>query len=204
MKRVVLGVLILGLMLGCRKQPEQKPLTETQPSAQQSAAENPQQPGEKAREASSQSPPPRMSKDSKVWMTSAEGKPGQQVKLDVHYSLSEPAKTIVVPLTFLGNASVDSFSWVGSSLAKYQMRPVNIRNDLKIFLAAVVPLTEPDIPADTGFLGSIWFTIDKDAPPQTVVVETTFIYPGNTLQFVDTLIGAVTPQWQAGSIKVVK
>ena len=204
MRHVVPGVLALGLMLGCQKQAEQKPQTQTPPPAQQSAAETPQQESQQAREATPPSPAPRMSMDSKIWMTSAEGKPGQQVKLDVHYRLSEPAKTIVVPLTFLGNAAVDSFSWVGSSLAGYQMRPVNIRNDLKIFLAAVVPLTEPDIPADSGFLGSIWFTIDKDAPAQTVVVETTFVYPGNTLQYVDTLIGSVTPQWQAGSIKVVK
>ena len=204
MKRVALGVLACALMLGCQKQAEQRSAAEAPPPAQQSATESPQQAAEKAHESTTASPPPRTSQDSRVWMTSAEGKPGEQVKLDVHYYLSEPAKTIVVPLTYLGNASVDSFSWAGSSMASYQLRPVNIRNDLKIFLAAVVPTTEPDIPADTGFLGSIWFTIDKDAPPQTVAIETTFIYPGNTLQFVDTLIGAVTPQWQSGSIKVVK
>jgi hypothetical protein len=137
-------------------------------------------------------------------LSSAEGKPGEQVKIDVHYYIPEPSKTIVVPLTFLGNVVIDSFSWVGSDVENYGMKPVNIRNDLRIFLAAVVPTTEPDIPADTGFYGSIYFSIEEDAQPQTVAIETTFIHPGNTLMYIDTLIGGVTPQWEAGTITVLE
>lgn len=200
MKRFLLMVLILGLILGCQKEAEQKSQAETETPGQQRATEEVADNSERR----SVSPAPRMSEESKIWLTSAEGKAGEQVKVDVHYYLNEPAKTIVVPLTYLGNAEVDSFSWIGSSLADYAMRPTNIRNDLKIFLAAVVPMTEPDIPPDSGFMGSIYFSIAEDAPPQTVNIETTFVYPGNTLSYVDTLIGSVTPQWESGSIKVVK
>jgi len=197
MKRVFCVLMILGLMWGCQKQAD----SESQADASKPAAQQ-QQEGVQAERPVS--PSPRMSDNSKIWLTSATGKPGGKVKLDLYYSLDEPAKTIVVPLTYLGNASIDSFSWVGSNLAKYATRPVNVRNDLKIFLAAVVPMTEPDIPADSGLMGSIYFSIEKDAPPQTVSIETTFIHPGNTLSFVDTLIGSVTPQWSPGKIEITK
>jgi hypothetical protein len=200
MKRVFWILMILALIWGCQKQADSESQSTTAtPAGQQAKAGEEGTPGNR-----SLSPSPRVSEHSKIWLTSATGKPGEQVKLDLYYFLDEPAKTIVVPLTYLGNATIDSFSWVGSDLASYATRPVNVRNDLKIFLAAVVPMTEPDIPADSGFMGTIYFHIDKDAPPQTVSVETTFVYPGNTLSYVDTLIGAVTPQWTAGSIKVEK
>ncbi len=204
MKRIVCTILALGLVWGCQKQAEQEPAAQTENSTPQSRE---QRIAEALDEAKSQMPPSpkhRFSEDSKIWLTSAEGKPGEQVKIDINYYISEPSKTIVVPLTFLGNVVIDSFSWVGSDLANYGMKPVNIRNDLRVFLAAVVPTTEPDIPVDTGFYGSIYFSIEKDAQPQTVVIETTFIHPGNTLMYIDTLIGGVTPQWEAGSIKVIK
>lgn len=200
MKRFVLAVLVLSLIWGCQKQAEQ----ESQGDAQPGTAERASGTLEQDTDDLSMSPPPRVSENSKVWLTSGEGKAGEQVKLDVHYYLTEPAKTLVVPLTYLGNASIDSFSWVGSDLADYSMKPVQVRNDLNVLQVAVVPMGEPDIPADTGLVGSIFFTIEKDAPIQTVNIETTFIYPGNTLSYVDTLVGLVTPQWESGSIKVVK
>jgi len=200
MKRFVLAVLVFGLIWGCQKQAEQG----AQGDAQQGTTERASGASEQDTDDLSMSPPPRVSENSKIWLTSSEGKAGEQVKLDIYYYLSEPAKTLVVPLTYLGNASIDSFSWVGSDLADYNMKPVQVRNDLNILQVAVVPMGEPDIPADTGLVGSVFFRIDEDAPIQTVNIETTFIYPGNTLSYVDTLVGLVTPQWEAGSIKVVK
>ncbi len=202
MKRVLFALLIVSLIWGCQKQAEEKPKSET-PAAKQSEQSTAER-LDQMKENAPVSPEPRYSEDSKIWLSSAEGRPGEQVKLEVRYKISEPSKTIVVPLTYLGNAEIDSFSWVGSSLEEYGTKPVNIRNDLKIFLAAVVPITEPDIPAGEGLFGSLYFTIDKDAPAQTVSIETTFVYPGNTLTYVDTLIGAVTPQWESGLIKVIK
>jgi len=203
MKRFVFAVLILGLLWGCQKEAEQKPRGDAGTPLEKSTAEEAASGLEKARESVPVSPEPRFSEESKVWLTSGEGRPGEQVKLDLYYYLSEPAKTIVVPLAYLGNARIDSFSWVGSTVADYAMRPVVNRNELKVFHVAVVPMKEPDIPADSGMVGSIFFTIEKDAPPQTVSIETTFIYPGLTLSYVDTLISLVTPQWGAGSIKVI-
>lgn len=204
MKRLFCTILALGIVWGCQKQAEQEPVAETATPAEQSREQEISDALDEPRRDMPSSPDHRFSQDSKIWLTSAEGKPGEQVKIDINYYISEPSKTIVVPLTFLGNAVIDSFSWVGSDLAEYAMKPTNIRNDLRVFLAAVVPMTEPDIPADTGFFGSIYFSIEEDAPPQTVAIETTFVYPGNTLMYIDTLIGGVTPRWEAGSIKVVK
>ncbi len=213
MKRIILVLLTLGLLLGCQQQAEETPGTEAAEEAQEHAAtQTDDQESQKerfeeilkeAREKMPPSPEPRIATDSKIWTTSAEGKPGEQVKLDVYAKIQEPSRSIIVPITFQGNVVVDSFSWQGSAYLDYDTRPTNIANDLRVFLAAVVPTIEPDIPAGEGLVGSIYFTIEESAPPQTVAIESTYIYPGNTLMYIDTLIGKVTPQWEPGTITVL-
>ncbi len=214
MKRIILVLFTLGLLLGCQQQAEETPGAESAQQGEEheaTQAENQQQAKqerfkellEETKEKMPSSPEPRVSTTSKIWTTSAEGKPGEQVKIDVMCDIDEPSRSIVVPITFLGNVVVDSFSWVGSDYLDYSTRPTNIANDLRVFLAAVVPTIEPDIPAGEGKIGSIYFSIEGSAPPQTVVIESTFIYPGNTLMYIDTLIGAVTPQWEPGTITVL-
>jgi len=203
MKRLICTTLALALLWGCQKQAEQQPAAQREQAAEQGRQQLEDTP-EEAGERKPVSPEQRYSETSKIWLTSAEGRPGEQVKIDIYYYIDEPSKTIALPLTFLGNAVVDSFSWVGSNVANIVTRPVNIKNDLRILSAAVIPMTEPDIPSDSGLFGSIYFTIEKDAQPQTVAIETTFVYPGITLMYVDTLIGAVVPQWEAGYIKVIQ
>lgn len=204
MKHLVCMIVALGMLWGCQKQAEQEPAAQSETAAPQTREEKIAEAMEQARREMPPTPQHRYSENSKIWLSSAEGKAGEQVKIDIRYHIDEPSKTIAVPLTYLGNAVIDSFSWVGSDLLHIATRPVNIKNDLRIFSAAVVPMTEPDIPAGSGFMGSIYFTIEKDAQPQTVAIESTFVYPGITLMYVDTLIGAVTPQWEPGFITVVK
>lgn len=204
MKRLICTILALGMLWGCQQQAEPESAAQSEVKAPQTREQKIAEAMEQARQEMPPPPQQRFSEASKIWLSSAEGKAGEQVKIDIHYYIEEPSKTIAVPLTYLGNAIIDSFSWVGSDLAYIATRPVNIKNDLRIFSAAVIPMTEPDIPADSGFMGSLYFTIEKNAQPQTVAIESTFVYPGITLMYVDTLIGAVTPQWEPGFIKVVQ
>src|SRR3990170_1578908 len=136
-----------------------------------------------------------------VRVATVAGKPGNQVVVPVYFYDSKPLGAVVVPLKYNSSDLVcDSVSYIGSRVEYVGLKVGNINPLDKTILIGVVTLTEPSVPPGNGLLANLYFTINQNAPQQTVNLDTCFIPPQSYLVFVDDAAMEIKPHFIQGHI----
>lgn len=118
--------------------------------------------------------------DGQLTALEATGLPGNQVKIDIHASFNEDMHSFSFPFNWgngPANLSFDSFSTAGlmtdyfetQSLTAYD--PFNDRAAMQIISSDGG--TSPNLPAGSGVIASLFFTIDSGTPGDTNVISFT-------------------------------
>jgi len=191
MRTAIAALLAAAALTGCQQKTEQKPAETT--------AQSQAQTDESA--IAKRAPRPAMKQsDARVWIdpvTVAKGKSGA---FQIHYYGVEPARAMVLPLSFPVGMRVDSISFAGGMLEYLSSRPTRIENDSHFLLMTAIPMTEPDIPAKEGILARVHFTLGQDAV--SGVIDEVFVPPGNYLTYVDTAGTLIEPVFEPGKLTV--
>lgn len=186
MKRIAIAAVVLGLIIGCQK-------TENKPEPAQTTTTQP------APATESQGPPMRPS-DARIVVDDITASTGQSGNFKIHYFGVEPVKALVVPLRTTDGMFIDSVSWAGSMVEYLANRPSRVDTITHLLLLAAVPVTEPLIPADSGLLATIYFTVGPNATSGKI--EETFAPPANHLSYVDTAKTLAQPYYEGGKVTI--
>ena len=146
-----------------------------------------------------------------VWVGQASGLPGEQVVVPVTFKNIELLTGIDLPLTFSGfvgkqaNGIIcDSVSFIGTRVDYIGWKPVSIDSNAQTIVAGVIVLQEDLIPVGTGALAYMYFTIEPDAIPGIVPIDSTsFTQPDHELMFTDENANPIIPKFVAGQIEIM-
>jgi len=127
---------------------------------------------------------------------------GSTVSVRVFFENSRELGALTVPLEYTSDAVVvDSGSFVGSRIEYLSTKDATIQLAERRILVYGIPITESYVPPGSGLLCTIYFTIP--GPANTVVtINSTFIPPSTSLQFVDSQANPFTPRFVPGKIVV--
>jgi len=190
MKRVILAACLLALVMGCQSK------TETE----QPAAEKPQANVQSEQERLKQIAPEMRPSDAIMRVDNITASAGSSGTFQIHYSGSEPAKAMVVPLRMPAGMYIDSVSWDGSVVDYLANKPVRIANEEGLLLMAAVPVTEPPLQAVDGLFATIFYTMGPEA--KSGQITETIAPPANQLSYVDTAKTLVHINFDGGKVTV--
>ena len=147
--------------------------------------------------------PSTPSSEDTVRVATVAAQPGTQAVVPVYFYNSKPVAAIVVPLKYNSSDVVcDSVSFAGSRAEYIELKSQNINAIEKTILIGIIALVEPPIPPGNGLLVNLYFSVNKDAPLQTVEIDTCMIPPVNQLVFVDENAMDIKPHFIQGHIVI--
>ncbi|MCK4655595.1 MAG: carboxypeptidase regulatory-like domain-containing protein, partial [candidate division Zixibacteria bacterium] len=144
-----------------------------------------------------------------VWVGSDSGIPGEDVVIPVTFKNTQELSMIVLPLQFWGldkitnGITLTSVSYSGSRVDYIASKPVTIDNGTQTVLMGVFVFTEDLIPADSGLMANLHFSIDPTAAPGIVPIDSIFIAPSNSLAFGDDVGDPIYPDFSLGQIEIL-
>jgi hypothetical protein len=130
--------------------------------------------------------------------------PGDVVALPVYFDNSRPLLGVSVPLTWSGvGVWPDSVSFVGSRAADTDILAASVDTALREIRIGLIPSAVDPLPAGSGLLATVYFTVSFWSPNQVVDIDTaTTSAPAITLLYVDTLPSEHVPGFRLGHIVV--
>ena len=145
-------------------------------------------------------------KRSSVWVDTVDASPGGNIHVDVLGRLEWPVQGIGLPFKIVSSSvEMDSVSFVNSLFSGSPVQSsVDIENsgDDITTVNIIRAYTKSNyIPADTGILASLFFTISEEASSQFVLIDTVTFDPSN-FWLVDTLGNGSVPSFGSGGIDV--
>jgi hypothetical protein len=141
--------------------------------------------------------------DNLVWVGSDTVMPGETVILPVYFENDQPLFGVSVPLTWNGEGVwADSVSFAGSRVEGTDILATSVDTSLREIRIGVIPQADP-VPAGTGLLCNVWFTVSGASPNQLVMIDTmTTSTPAIALSYVDTSTTEFIPGFTEGHILV--
>ena len=127
---------------------------------------------------------------------------GSHVSVRIFFENSRELGALTVPLEYSSDAVIpDSGSFAGSRIEYLSTKEATIQPEERRILVYGIPITEPYVAPGSGLLCTIYFTIPS--PVNTVVtINSTFIPPSTSVQFVDSEANPLTPRFVPGKIVI--
>jgi hypothetical protein len=109
---------------------------------------------------------------------------GEQVEVAVDYTNATPTGQFTLPLSFVNTDVVcDSVSFQGTRMVVPDESVVTIDNAAGTIEIFGFTIDGPILPAGSGPIARMFFTVAGDAPSQFVPIDTTFIEPDGAFEF---------------------
>ncbi len=101
------------------------------------------------------------------------------------------------------DVTYDSISYIGTRLPASSFKIVTANNPNRTVLVGFADLTASNpLPVGDGLLFTIWYSVAPAAPDQFVSIDTTFVPPAGTWEFVPAGGLGFGPQFKEGEIKI--
>ena len=127
---------------------------------------------------------------------------GANVEVEVFFENSVELAAITVPLQYSSDDVVcDSVSYIGSRIDYLGTKGGTLKSEQRQVVLYGLVMLESNIPAGSGLLGKIYFTIPYPVN-STVEIDTSFFLPSTKLEFVDYMVRSVPLQFIPGKIVI--
>ncbi len=128
---------------------------------------------------------------------------GQQVEVGINYTNATPTREFTLPLSFVNTDVVcDSVSFIGTRVFPADESTAyidNVNGTIEIFGFAI---NGPILDAGSGLIARMFFTVAGDAAPQFVPIDTAFIEPDGSFEFVDAFGDPKETDFTSGGIDI--
>ncbi|UCD17550.1 MAG: T9SS type A sorting domain-containing protein, partial [Candidatus Zixiibacteriota bacterium] len=137
-----------------------------------------------------------------VWVSrGVPGVPGSDIIVPVYFRNEKILSGINLPLTWGSNGLVlNEVTFEGTRVEYVDNKPYVIDNASRRVQISVVPTFTDPIPAGRGLMAFLHFTVQEDAVPSTVTIETTVIPPAGGLAFLDIGYNVIIPAFMYGEV----